>query len=451
MPNTIKIKKGLNIPIEGNAPETISGKIKTEEVKIFPEDFPGLTLKVNVKTGDKVKAGTAIMHDKNHPEMVFVSPVSGEVMSVTRGKKRRLLDITIKPDNEMQTELFEKRNPANLSAEEIKKSLLESGLWPFIKQRPYDIVANPDTEPRDIFVTAFSTAPLAPSYDFIIGQQTNDFQTGLTALSKLTEGKVYLGISPHTKETAIRNAKNADIYEFDGPHPSGNAGIQINHIKPVNKGETVWTVNALDVIFFGHLFNKGSINLTRTVAYTGSEAVKKGYYTMVVGSSIAKLVENNVTKEKTLRYISGDVLTGTRINRDGNLHFYDSQITVIPEGNDTHEMLGWALPGFNKYSAGCTYLSKLFGNKKFRFDARLLGGRRAIIMSNEYEKVFPMDILPEFLIKATIAFNINKMEKLGIYEVAPEDFALCEFVDTSKLEIQKIIRTGLLQLKKEME
>lgn len=451
MPKTIKIKKGLDIPIEGVAPETIIGHIKTDYVKIYPEDFPGLIPKVSVKAGDKVKIGTPLMYDKNNADVILVSPVSGEVTEVSRGEKRKLLYISVKSDNENQTVEFEKKNPSVLSSNDIKELVLKSGLWPFIKQRPYDVIANPNTEPRDIFITGFSSTPLAPSYDFIIEKNAEDFQTGLDALSKLTKGKVYLGIGKQTQLPAIRNAKNVEIIEFDGPHPSGNVGVHINKIQPVNKGETVWTINGLDVLFFGHLFNKGNINLTRLVAYTGSEAIKRGYYTMTIGSPIDQLIDMNTTKGQNLRYISGNVLTGTKIEKDGHLRFYDSQITIIPEGNDTYEMLGWAMPGFEKFSAGCTFPSKLFSKKKFKFDARLLGGRRAIIMSHQYDKVFPMDVMPEYLIKATITFNIDKMEQLGIYEVAPEDFALCEFVDTSKLEIQKIIRAGLLQLKKEME
>ncbi|GAB6012118.1 Na(+)-translocating NADH-quinone reductase subunit A [Viscerimonas tarda] len=451
MPNIVKIKKGLNIPIEGDAPENIVGHIKADFVKIYPDDFAGLVAKVNVKVGDKVKAGSPLMHDKNNADIVFVSPVSGEVTSVTRGEKRRLLDITIKAGDEAQAEDFGKKNPADLTREELKKSLLDGGLWPFIKQRPYDVIANPNVEPRDIFVSAFSTAPLAPSYDFVIGPQSADLQTGLDVLAKLTDGKLYFGIGTQTRLPEIRNAKNVEIYEFDGPHPAGNLGVHINKIKPVNKGETVWTINALDVLFIGQLFNKGSVQFKRLVAYTGSEAIKRGYYTVPIGASIKTLVESNTTKGQHLRFISGNVLSGTKIKEDGHLRYFDSQITVIPEGNETHEMLGWAMPGLNKYSSGSTFFSKLFGKKKYTFDARILGGRRAIIMSNEYAKVFPMDILPEFLVKATITFNIDKMEQLGIYEVAPEDFALCEFVDTSKLEIQKIIRAGLLQLKKEME
>ncbi len=456
MSKQIKIKKGLNIPIEGKAPDNIIGHIKPGIVKICPDDFPGLVPKVMVKAGDKVKAGTPVMYDKNNESLIFVSPVSGQISSITRGEKRKLLDITIEADKEIQSELFGKKNPSDLTLEEIKSTLLSTGLWPFIKQRPYDIIANPDKAPRDIFVTGFSTSPLAPSYDFIIDREPENFQTGLDALSKLTEGEVYLSIGNENKSKALREAKNVQLYEFNHLHPAGNAGVQINNIKPVNKGETVWTINALDVLLIGRLFNKGHVDFTRLIVYAGSETVKKGYYSVISGSELSQLFDANVTRGGSLRYISGDVLTGTQIDVNGTLRFYDSQVTVIPEGNDKHDFIGWASPGLNKkYSAGCTYLTSLVRllkpAKKYRLDARLMGGRRAIIMSNEYDKVFPMDILPEQLIKTTIAFNIDKMEQLGIYEVAPEDFALCEFVDTSKLEIQKIIREGLLRLKKEME
>ncbi len=456
MPTIIKLKKGLNIPIEGEASENIIGNIQSDIIRIYPEDFPGLSLKVRVKVGDKVKAGTPILHDKNNENLIFVSPVSGEVTSVTRGEKRKLLDITIKSDNQNQAETFEQKGIALLNAEQTKEAMLQAGLWPFIKQRPYDIVADPNKEPRDIFVTGFSTAPLAPNFDFIIDREPENFQAGLDVLVKLTKGKVYLSISSETRSNVLRNASHVDIYEFNHLHPAGNTGIQINNIKPVNKDETVWTISALDVLLIGRFFQKGHIDFSRLVVYTGSEAVKKGYYNITIGAALNELFESNVTKGENLRYISGNVLTGSCIEKDSSLHFYDSQVTVIPEGNDKHDFIGWASPGLNnRYSAGCTYMTSLVKllkpSKKWRFDARLMGGRRAIIMSNEYEKVFPMDIFPEQLIKATIPFNIDKMEQLGIYEVAPEDFALCEFVDTSKLEIQKIIREGLLRLKKEME
>lgn len=456
MPKYIKIKKGLNIPIEGSAPETIIRHIKPTIVRIIPDDFPSLIPKVDVKVGDRVKVGTPVMHDKSNAELVFVSPVNGTVISVTRGEKRKLLDIQIEADEQVHKDTSEVFEAENNTVDEIKTKLLKAGLWPFIKQRPYDIIADPETLPRDIFVTGFSSVPLAPSYDFIIDREPQAFQLGIDALGKLTKGKIYLGINAYSKSEVLRNAKNAEVIEFEGPHPAGNAGVQINSIDPLNKGETVWTITALDVLLIGRFFQRGHADFTRLIAYTGSEAVKRGYYSVTIGSVLDKLFEDNVTRGGKLRYISGNVLTGTQIERDGSLHFYDSQVTVIPEGDDKHDFIGWASPGINKkYSAGNTYLSRLISclkpNKKYRLDARLMGGRRAIIMSNEYDKVFPMDIFPEQLIKATITYNVDKMEQLGIYEVAPEDFALCEFVDTSKLEIQKIIREGLNRLKKEME
>jgi Na+-transporting NADH:ubiquinone oxidoreductase subunit A len=278
--------------------------------------------------------------------------------------------------------------------------------------------------------------------------QEADLQTGLDALVKLTSGKVYLSISTKTKSKALRDAKNVVITEFNGPHPAGNVGVQINHIKPVNRGEVVWTLNAMDVALIGRLFNRGRVDLTRTVTLCGSEVKQTGYYKMLIGTELSSIFNGNVTEGISLRYISGNPLTGRKIAKDGVLRAYDSQVTVIPEGDDVHEAFGWASLSPKRYSSGGTYLKF---NKKYRLDARLLGGPRAIIVSNEYDKVFPMDIFPEQLIKATLAFNIDKMEQLGIYEVAPEDFALCEFVDTSKLEIQRIIRTGLDLLRNEME
>lgn len=452
MANRIKIKKGLKIPLLGEPNEILRGTVTSEFVKVCPEDFHGITPKLAVKVNDRIKAGNALFYEKRHPEMVFASPVSGVVIAIERGEKRRILHFTVKADKEIQYENFGKRDVASLSSEEVKKAILEAGIWFLIKQRPYDVIANPDKAPRDIFVTGFDTAPLAPSFDFILKGQEADLQTGLDALTKLTTGNVYLSISAKTTNSGLRNAKNVIITEFEGPHPAGNTGVQINHLSPVNRGETVWTLNALDVTLIGRLFNKGIVDLTRTVALTGSEVKQTGYYKMLIGTELKSIFQNNVTEGITLRYISGNPLTGTKIDENGVLRAYHSQVTVIPEGKEVIEPLGWASLSPNRYSAGCTY-PHLVNNpqKKYRLDARIKGGQRAIIMSNEYDKVFPMDILPEQLIKAIIAFNIDKMENLGIYEVAPEDFALCEFVDTSKLELQKIVRTGLDMLRKEME
>ena len=448
MANRIKIKKGLQIPLLGAAEEVIRGTVKSEFVRICPEDFHGITPKLAVRVDDAVKAGTPLFYEKNHPEMFFASPVSGIITAIDRGEKRRILRIVVKADHAGQYEDFGVKQVASLSGEEVKKSILDAGIWFLIKQRPYDVVASPVKVPRDIFVTGFDTAPLAPSTDFLLNDREADLQTGLDALAKLTTGKVYLSVSTKTTLKGLREAKNVVITEFNGPHPAGNVGVQINHIKPVNRGETVWTLNAPDVAIIGRLFNKGITDLTRTVALTGSEVKETGYYNMVIGTELKHIFAQNVTEGVSLRYISGNPLTGRKIDENGELRAYDSQVTVIPEGDDIHEAFGWASFSPKRYSAGATYLSF---HKKFRLDARLMGGPRAIIVSNEYDKVFPMDIYPEQLIKAIIAFNIDRMEQLGIYEVAPEDFALCEFVDTSKLELQRIVRVGLDLLRKEME
>lgn len=448
MANRIKIKKGLQIPLLGASEEIIRGTVKSEFVHICPEDFHGITPKLAVRVDDTVKAGSALFFDKNHPDMNFASPVSGVVTAIDRGEKRRILQIVIKADETVQYEDFGVKNVASLSGEEIQKSILEAGIWFLVKQRPYDVIATPNKKPRDIFVTGFDSAPLAPSYDFLLKDKEADLQTGFNALAKLTTGKVHLSVSAKTTLNGLRQAKNVTITEFNGPHPAGNVGVQINHLGPVNSGETVWTLNALNVALIGRLFNKGIVDLTRTVALCGSEVKQTGYYQMVIGTELKSIFAQNVTEGISLRYISGNPLTGRKIDENGVLRSYDAQVTVIPEGDDVHEAFGWASLSPNRYSAGCTYPTY---RKKYRLDARLLGGPRAIIVSNEYDKVFPMDIYPEQLIKAIIAFNIDKMEQLGIYEVAPEDFALCEFVDTSKLELQHIVRTGLDLLRKEME
>ncbi|HZJ80001.1 MAG TPA: Na(+)-translocating NADH-quinone reductase subunit A [Dysgonamonadaceae bacterium] len=456
MASRIKIKKGLDIPLMGEVQETFLGEVKSDVFKICPEDFTGVTPKLSVRVGDEVKVGTALMYDRNHPSVKVVSPISGVVTEIERGAKRRILHIAVERKGENQFVDYGIKDALTMKPEEVKEYILDAGLWFFIKQRPYDVVATPDKEPRDIFVTGFSSAPLAPSYDFILKDQEKDVQAGLDALSKLTKGKVYLSVSPQTTSKALRNAKNVVVTEFEGPHPAGNVGVQINHIKPVNSGETVWTLNVLDVAVIGRLFNTGKVDLTRTVALTGSEVEKRGYYKMLIGTSLTDVFKSiPKSDDECLRFISGDPLTGRKIEMDGVLRAYDSQLTVIPEGNNTHEFIGWATLSPNKYSAGATYFSnllhKLGVKDKFRIDARIKGGPRAMIMSNEYDQVFPMDIYPEFLLKSIIAFDIDKMINLGIFEVAPEDFALCEFVDTSKIEIQRIVRTGLDMLRKEVE
>lgn len=350
---------------------------------------------------------------------------------------------------EQDFEEFGRKEVASMDAQAVKEALLESGMFAFVRQRPYDVIADPSVAPRAIFVSAFDSSPLAPDFEFVLKGQEADFQTGLSALAKIA--KTYLGVSVHQTSSALTGAKDVAVTVFDGPHPAGNVGVQVNHIAPVNKGETVWTVDPQAVIFIGRLFNTGRVDLTRTVALTGSEVLKPAYCKLKVGALLTNVFAGNVTPDSELRYISGNVLTGKQISANGFLGAFHSQLTVIPEGSGVHEMLGWIMPRTGNFSVSHSYFSWLSGRKKeYVLDARVKGGERHMIMSNEYDRVFPMDILPEYLIKAIIAGDIDRMEALGIYEVAPEDFALCEFVCSSKMELQRIVREGLDMLRKEM-
>lgn len=328
---------------------------------------------------------------------------------------------------------------------------MEAGLFAFIKQRPYDVIADPTVAPKAIFVSAFDSKPLAPDFEFILKGEETNFQTGLDALAKIAD--TYLGVSVKQKATALTNAKNVTVTTFDGPHPAGNVGVQIHHVSPINKGEVVWTMAPADVIFIGRLFNLGHVDFTRVVALTGSEVAKPAYCKLTVGSSLADFFKFGVSRDIDLRYISGNVLTGKQITKDGFLGAFDNQVTVILEGDDVHEFLGFIMPRFNQFSVNRSYFSWVldpFLKREYELDARIKGGKRNMIMSNEYDRVFPMDIYPEYLIKAIITGDIDRMEQLGIYEVAPEDFALCEFVCSSKQELQRIVRTGLDSLRAEM-
>ena len=453
MAQLIKTKRGLDIQIGGKAENTISGLKISEVVAVIPDHYHGITPKVVVKEGDAVKAGTPMFYNKAVDSMNFVSPVSGKVLAVNRGERRKVLSITIQRDEKTAYEEFSPKAVSQLSGDEIKSLLLKSGLWVYVKQRPYDVIANPAQAPKAVFVSAFDSAPLAPDYEFVVAPEMKEFQAGIDALAKMAGVKVNLGVKPGN--TIFSSVQNAGITIFDGPHPAGNVGVQINKINPVNKGEVVWTVNAEDVLFIGRLFTKGQVDLVRTMAVTGPEVVKPQYVQSLAGSAVAPLIKGNVTMGVEHRIISGNVLTGLQIAANGYIDPYATQTSVIKEGKDNHEMFGWALPRFNKFSASRLYasslLQKLFGKKEFEYDARLLGGERAIIMSGEYDKVLPMDVLPEFLFKAMITGNIDKMEALGAYEIAPEDVALCEFVCTSKLPLQKIVRNALDNMRKELE
>ncbi|WP_300697958.1 Na(+)-translocating NADH-quinone reductase subunit A [uncultured Bacteroides sp.] len=449
MANVIKLRKGLDINLKGKAAQELKPVKEPGFYALVPDDFTGITPKVVVKEQEYVMAGGPLFIDKNHPELKFVSPVSGVVTSVERGARRKVLNIVVEAAAEQDYEEFGKKNVNALDGESVKAALLEAGMFAFIRQRPYDVIADPTMFPKAIFVSAFDSNPLAPDFEFVLKGEEANFQTGLDALAKMA--KTYLSISVKQKTTALTQAKNVTVTAFDGPNPAGNVGVQINHISPVVKGETVWTIGAEAVIFIGRLFNTGRVDMTRKVAVTGSEVLRPAYCNLKVGALLTNVFSGNVTTDKSLRYISGNVLTGKKVSPNGYLGAFDSQLTVIPEGDNIHEMLGWIMPRFNQFSVNHSYFSWLMGkNKEYVLDARIKGGERHMIMSNEYDKVFPMDIYPEYLVKAIIAGDIDRMEALGIYEVAPEDFALCEFVCSSKVEVQRIVRAGLDMLRAEM-
>lgn len=451
MAELIRIKRGLDIKLMGKADMNFGKAELATLFSIRPDDFHGVKPKVVVKEGDAVKVGTVLFHDKENPEMKFVSPASGTVLAVNRGDRRKVLDIQIQSDGAFASEPFQKVDPSTLSADKVKEIMLASGFWPFMKQRPYDVVADPRFAPKAIFISGFDTAPLAPEYDYILEGKGEEFQLGVNALKKLTTGAVHIGINIENASKVYKGTKGVVLHEFEGPHPTGNVGVQINHIDPINKGEIVWCINPQDVVTIGTAFKKGAYDFSKIVVLCGSRVKKPAYFRTTYFTQLSSIFEGNVNEESgAVRYISGNVLTGRQIAKDGFLGAYDSQVTVIPEGNQS-EFLGWIMPRMKKFSVNRSYFSWLLGSKKeYDLDTNINGGERAFIMSGEYEKVFPMDILPESLVKAIIAKDIDKMEQLGIYEVAPEDFALCEFVCTSKIETQRIVREGLDFLRKEM-
>jgi len=447
MPKTIKLSKGLNIRLKGEAEKSLR-ETSVGQYAIKPTDYLGVFPRLLVKEGDSVKAGTPVFYDKYRENIVFTSPVSGTITEIKRGDKRVLLEIRIESDGKFTSEQFDTLDPASATREQVTDKLLKSGLWSLIRQRPYGTIADPANSPKAIFVSAFDTAPLAPDYDFIVKGQGEAFQAGINALSKLTNGKVNLNILSQTKAPEFLNCRNAEITTFNGPHPAGNVGIQIHHINPINKGEIVWFAGVQDVITIGRLFLTGIYDSRIMVALAGDMLKSTGYYNMRRNACIRPLIEIN-TLGDNIRVISGNVLTGTKVEPNNFLGYYNSLVTVIREGN-YHEFLGWALPGINKLSFSRSYLTWITPEKKYSADTNVHGGERALVMTGQYEKVFPMDIYPMQLIKAALAENIELMENLGIYEVEPEDFALCEFIDTSKTELQAIIRNGLELVRKEM-
>jgi Na+-transporting NADH:ubiquinone oxidoreductase subunit A len=448
MSTVYSIKKGLDIRLIGEAEKTIVD-LNARRFAVKPPDFIGCFPKMLVKEGDAVKAGTQLFFDKYRDNIKFTSPVSGKVVELRRGAKRKLLEVVVESDGLFEAIDFGKGDPAKLSREELIAKMLESGVWPVIRQRPYSTVADPEDQPKAIFVSAFDTAPLAPDFDLIVHGYGEEFQTGLDVLAKLTTGKVHLNIdAKNTTSKVFLNSRNVQINQFSGPHPAGNVSVHVNRIDPINKGEIIWYVGPQEVLTIGRLFMSGKLDAQRVIALAGSEVSKPKYYKTYIGARITNMISGNL-KQNHNRYISGNVLTGERIEKDGFVRFYDSMVTVIPEG-DYYEFMGWLKPGFKKFSVSGTFISRLMPKRKYVLDTNLHGGKRALLMTGKFEKVFPFDIYPMQLLKAIIVEDIDLMENLGIYEIDEEDFALCEVIDTSKTNIQETVRKGLDLMRQEM-
>jgi Na+-transporting NADH:ubiquinone oxidoreductase subunit A len=439
MSKDIRVKKGLDLKLKGEADKQIVDAIPSVVYAIKPSDFHAVVPKLILKEGAQVKAGEPIFYSKYDDKVKFAAPVSGVITEVLRGAKRRVLEIKITADGKNEAINHGKVNTADASADVIRNTILESGCWPFIVQRPYSIVANSQDTPKSIFISAYATAPLAGDPEVIIADKKEAFQVGVTALSKLTSGKVHLCVG---KNSTLNDIKDAEIHKVTGPHPAGNVGVQIHKLDPINMGERVWTVGAEDVATIGNLFLTGEFKPERTIALVGTEVKEsdRKYYKTIIGANVNTLV-GNVDLNKT-RIISGDVLTGDKLSNDQFLNFYHNTLTLIPEGNE-YAFLGWIPFTRNQVPSNAgTSLSKLFGGKR-TVNTNLNGEERALVVTGEMEEIFPMDIYPLQLIKACMAGNIEDMENLGIYEVAPEDFALIDYTNTSKLEAQEIIRLGL--------
>lgn len=444
----IKLKKGFTINLVGKAAPKVVEPDQAETFVVKPTDFHGIYMpKPVVKEGDSVKAGTVLFHDKKHESICFTSPVSGEVVEIKRGEKRKLLEIKILADKKVEFESFPKYSVseiANLSVEDLKNQILKSGVWPSIVQRPFGVVADPGVTPKAIHISAFDTHPLAPDYNILFKGHDQAFQVGIDVLKKLTSGAVHINTHATSEvSTVFSQIKGAEVNKFSGQHPVGCVGVQIHHIDPINKGDLVWTLSPLAVIQIGKLFTQGIYDASKLVAVAGSEVKNPQYYKTYTGASVKKFLDNNL-KNNHVRVISGNPLTGTSIGKDGHLGFFDQQVSVLPEG-DYYEFIGWITPGERKLSfhRSIGLFSFLSPNKERVVDTNTHGEPRAFVQTGVFEQVTPMDILPTHLLKSILAEDIDEMEALGIYEVIEEDLALCEFVDVSKHKVQEILREGL--------
>lgn len=457
MSKVIKLRKGLDINLVGAAERVLTKGGEAASYALVPDHYRGVTPKLLVKVGDKVKAGSPLFFSKENPEVIFTSPVSGEVSAINRGDKRKILSIVVTPDGQGQSESFEVCPIAELSRERVKETMLRAGFWPMLIQRPFGIIAKADTSPKAIFISGLDTAPLAPDLNFLVQDQGEHIIAGLEVLKKLTDGKVHLTVGTDTTAGVLSRVKQAEVHHIEGPHPAGNVGVQIAHIDPINKGDIVWTVELQHVAMIGRLFLTGTVDMSKIVALTGSEVVKPHYFKVISGALISSITDGNLRptdakEERGVRIISGNVLTGLKVEPnevEGYLGFYHNQVTVIPEGNK-YEFLGWAMPRINKFSVSHSYFSWMFPNRKYNLDTNMNGGHRAFVQTGIYDKVMPMNIYPLYLIKAIMAGDIDKMENLGIYEILEEDLALCEFIDPSKNEWQATVSKGIELMIKEL-
>ncbi|WP_431163128.1 Na(+)-translocating NADH-quinone reductase subunit A [Flagellimonas beolgyonensis] len=449
MSKDIRIRKGLNINLVGAAEQTTSKAVTSNVYALNLDDFHGITPKMLVKQGEEVKAGEPLFYNKNYEEMHFVSPVSGELVEIVRGARRRILSLKILADKTQDYVINKVPDLDTADGAAIKNYLLQCGGWPFIKQRPYDVIADPEATPKAIFVSAYTTAPLAADADYVLKGKEQELQVAITALSKMTPGKIHVSIGKNSR-SAFADLKGIELHKISGPHPAGLVGTQINMIDPVNKGETVWTISPQDMVILGELLMTGKYNAERTVALAGSVIKAPKYYTTKIGAEISTFLYASGVNEERFRLINGDVLTGTKTNTEGYLGFYNNTVTAIPEGDD-YEFFGWNKPVFNKISnTRALTFSWLQPNKKYDLDTNTNGEHRAFVVTGQYEEVFPMDIYPLQLLKACMVKDLDEMEQLGLYEVAPEDFSLTEFICISKQPHQQIIREGLDLLQKEL-
>ena len=448
MSKNIKLKRGFNINIVGKSEKKLADLTQPDTVAIKPTDFHNVVRpKLLVAEGDNVKAGTPLFYEKSMEEVMFCSPVSGEVVEIKRGAKRKILEIRILADKEVDSLKFTKYSSSEitgLSREDVVKHMTTHGVWPQVIQRPFGIIANPAQTPKSIFVSGFDSHPNAPDTAFILQGNESNFHAGLSVLSKLTEGSVHLNLDANAEVAQVfSNVQGVTVNKFSGPHPAGNVGVQIHHIDPIGKGDLVWTVSPYGVAQIGKLFSEGVFDASKLVAVTGSEIRNPSYVKMYTGSCMNKLAEEMV-KEGHNRIISGNVLTGTAVGADGYLGYYDNQVSVIPEG-DYEELFGWILPSTKKLSFHRTFGMLSFLNKKKEYivDTNQHGEHRNFVVTGTFEQVMPMDILPMYLFKAIMTEDYEGMEALGIFELIEEDVALCEFIDVSKNELQSVLREGI--------